>query len=148
MSIQRASEVDTLVFDLNGTLTKGKPQIQKIKSLDAQNQLSEDDILEYLFALEHHSEHPIAKAICARAKQKRQQRTVQRPSLITSDVDQSHHAGISATIDKQVYTVGNSDRMEALGIDMTAYASVLQSDEAEHVVFLAREKNHCFGHLA
>ncbi|WP_375751033.1 copper-translocating P-type ATPase [Vibrio sp. HN007] len=59
--LQSASKIDTVVFDKTGTLTKGEPEVLDITTTSTFNQ---DDILKYAYALENHSEHPLAKAIC------------------------------------------------------------------------------------
>jgi Cu+-exporting ATPase len=64
-AIQTMKEVDTIVFDKTGTLTAGKPVVTDIFDL------SEDkSLFKVLASLENYSEHPIAKAIVEKAKNK------------------------------------------------------------------------------
>ncbi|OGT21677.1 MAG: metal-transporting ATPase [Gammaproteobacteria bacterium RIFCSPHIGHO2_02_FULL_42_13] len=63
--LELPSKLRAIAFDKTGTLTKGKPDVQQVIPL---NDHSEQDLLQVAAALEMNSEHPIARAICARAK--------------------------------------------------------------------------------
>lgn len=65
--IEEASKLDAFVFDKTGTLTAGKPVVTEILPLKG---LSEDYILSVAAAAEKYSEHPLARAILAAARQK------------------------------------------------------------------------------
>lgn len=54
-----------IAFDKTGTLTQGKPEVQQIIPL---NNHTDKTLLNVAAALESNSEHPIAHAICQRAK--------------------------------------------------------------------------------
>jgi Cu+-exporting ATPase len=58
-------KVDTLVVDKTGTLTEGKPKLVTIKST---SDFSENEVLKFAASLEQGSEHPLASAIMAGAK--------------------------------------------------------------------------------
>ncbi len=60
-SLEAASAIDTVVVDKTGTLTEGK--ITLVTNLP-------DDLLQKAASLEVHSEHPIARAIVAKAQEK------------------------------------------------------------------------------
>jgi len=64
--LQTASKIDTVVFDKTGTLTEGKPSVQQITLL---SNWQEKELLELVYALESHSQHPLAAAVCEYAKQ-------------------------------------------------------------------------------
>ena len=55
-----------IAFDKTGTLTQGKPEVQQLMPL---NDHTDKTLLNIAAALEFNSEHPIAHAICQRAKQ-------------------------------------------------------------------------------
>lgn len=61
-AIQTMKEVKIIVFDKTGTITKGKPEVTNFIS-----KVKEDYFWEVSGSLEHMSEHPIAKAIVAKA---------------------------------------------------------------------------------
>jgi cation transport ATPase len=59
-ALERMEKVDTVVVDKTGTLTEGKPSLTAILPVGAH---SEADLLRYAAAVEHASEHPLARAI-------------------------------------------------------------------------------------
>ncbi len=65
-TLQKLQSVNTIVVDKTGTITKGKPEVVAVKI----HIRSENEILSILAALESKSEHPLASAILAYAKQK------------------------------------------------------------------------------
>ncbi len=64
-AIEALREIDTLVVDKTGTLTEGRPALEKIIALQP---WSESGLLELAAGLERSSEHPIARAIVAGAE--------------------------------------------------------------------------------
>ena len=60
--------VDTLLLDKTGTLTEGKPRVVTIHSLASG--LRTDEILRLAASVEQSSEHPLARAVVAAAKEK------------------------------------------------------------------------------
>lgn len=66
-AMEQTASIDTVVFDKTGTLTEGKPQVARILPAPGG---TEAGVLSLAAALEHHSEHPIARAV-TEAAQKR-----------------------------------------------------------------------------
>jgi len=66
-SIEILRKVNTLVVDKTGTLTEGKPRLTRIVSADG---WKEDDVLRLAAGVETASEHPLAAAIIAGAREK------------------------------------------------------------------------------
>jgi Cu2+-exporting ATPase/Cu+-exporting ATPase len=64
LTLQKLREVNALVLDKTGTLTRGRPELVEVRRLA---EMEEKQILSILAALEKNSEHPIARAIMARA---------------------------------------------------------------------------------
>ena len=58
--LEALNNVDTVVFDKTGTLTKG---VFKVTKLNANEDFSEDELLEYAAFAESYSNHPIATSI-------------------------------------------------------------------------------------
>lgn len=67
-ALENFSKVGVVIFDKTGTLTTGKLKITGIHSYDPA--LSEDQLLQIAGSLETHSEHPIAKAIVEKMREK------------------------------------------------------------------------------
>lgn len=66
-AIQTLREIDTIVFDKTGTITKGKPEVTEIKT---KNKFNQEEVLKFAASLESLSEHPLASAIITKAKAK------------------------------------------------------------------------------
>jgi len=64
VSLEETGKVQTVVLDKTGTITAGTPQVTDV--LPA-GELSEEELLRIAATLEKHSEHPLAKAVMARA---------------------------------------------------------------------------------
>src|SRR5687767_12535154 len=64
-AIERLRAVDTLVVDKTGTLTEGKPRLADVVAADG---VEVDEVLRLAASLERGSEHPLAAAIVAGAR--------------------------------------------------------------------------------
>lgn len=65
-SLQILEKVDTLVVDKTGTLTEGRPRLKQVIPMES---WSERELLSWAASLERSSEHPLAQAIVAAAKE-------------------------------------------------------------------------------
>jgi Cu+-exporting ATPase len=130
-AIELMEKVTTLVVDKTGTLTEGKPRITKIVAAAG---LSENDLLAAAASVEQQSEHPLASAIVAAAKEK-------QLSLETvSDFSSTTGGGVTATIPRGRVLVGKLAFLRDQGIpgleDLETQAATLQ-DEGQTVMFVA-----------
>ncbi|PTY00105.1 copper-translocating P-type ATPase [Opitutus sp. ER46] len=66
-ALERLAAADTLLIDKTGTLTVGSPRVVKLAPADA---LSADEVLGLAAAAEAASEHPLARAIVAAARER------------------------------------------------------------------------------
>lgn len=129
-SLQAAADIDTLVFDLNGTLTKGEIEVSECI-------ISEPDTISYFALLEEQSSHPIAKIIHAHLIKKA---GLISKSLAITAIDKSHHSGIKAMIDGSMFMIGNKDFLTANKIATTELPS------QKGLVYLVRDA-HIVGHM-
>ena len=67
-ALEQASKVTAIVFDKTGTLTVGQPRVVEV--VTAHRELAEDELLSLVASAEQSSEHPIAEAIVALAKER------------------------------------------------------------------------------
>jgi len=65
VSLEEAGKVDTVVLDKTGTITAGQPQVTDVMPAEG---VTEEELLALAVALEQKSEHPLAKAILAKAE--------------------------------------------------------------------------------
>ncbi|OGS21255.1 MAG: copper-translocating P-type ATPase [Elusimicrobia bacterium RIFOXYA2_FULL_40_6] len=107
-ALEIMEKVNTLVIDKTGTLTEGKP---KLVSLQAEKGFSENEILRLAASLERASEHPLAEAIVAGAKEK-------GIELVKVDNFKSVTGkGVTGEVDGFKVTAGNVKLLESLGIN-------------------------------
>ena len=66
-ALEAMEKVDTLVVDKTGTLTEGKPRVVSVVAAEGQD---EAELLRLAASLERGSEHPLAAAIVAAAKER------------------------------------------------------------------------------
>ncbi len=66
-AIQRMKDVDTVVLDKTGTITKGEPGVTDIVGADS---FSEDEVLTWAAQVEQNSEHPLARAVIKLARER------------------------------------------------------------------------------
>jgi Cu+-exporting ATPase len=64
-ALERLERVDTLVVDKTGTLTEGRPRVARVVAVPP---FTEADVLALAGAVEHGSEHPLAAAVLAAAR--------------------------------------------------------------------------------
>jgi Cu+-exporting ATPase len=112
-ALERMEKVDTLVVDKTGTLTEGKPRVVAVVPAPG---LSETAILPLAAGLERASEHPLAAAIVAAARER------SLPFSEPADFTSVTGKGVTGKIDGHALALGNAKLMEDLGIDLGALA--------------------------
>jgi Cu2+-exporting ATPase len=133
-TLQEADEIDRVVFDLNGTLTLGTPEVCSFE-VTPNAGLTKDDLLAYFAALEKDSTHPMARAICEFAHEKK----IDPPDAWQVTLPQTfNHSGLTACIDEETYTLGNQNMMNEAGIDTDELQRSLNLADGVNVVYLAR----------
>jgi Cu+-exporting ATPase len=131
-ALERFEAVDTLVVDKTGTLTEGKPRLTAIVATDG---FDEAAILSLAASLERASEHPLAAAILAAAKE----RDVGLRSM--TDFRAIAGQGITGLVDGKRVAVGTARLLKDFGADpgaLDARAEELRRDGAS-AMFVAQE---------
>jgi len=129
-AIEVFEKVDTLVMDKTGTLTEGKPKLQAI---EAARGFSEPELLRLAAAVEKASEHPLAQAIVAGARE----RDIQVPKA--ADFESASGKGVYAQVDGKPVRIGNRQLLEDEGIavgDWGERAEELRA-KGQTVIFVA-----------
>jgi len=121
LALETMRTVDTVLFDKTGTLTKGEPTVTAISpARDA----AADDVLALASAAETDSEHPLARAIVAAARD----RGLAVPAA--SDFSSSPAVGVTATVDGHEVRVGGPNLLTELGLDEVGDADTWRTDGA------------------
>lgn len=103
-AIENAKTITHVFMDKTGTLTEGKFTLNKIHSYQAN--LSDQQALTLVAALEQHSSHPIATGVMAAAKQ--QQLTLPE----ATDVETIKGVGVTGTIANQAYAIVTANYLQ------------------------------------
>lgn len=64
-SLEAAGKIQIAVLDKTGTITKGEPKVTDVIPFG----ISENELLKYAYSIETKSEHPLAKAVIAKAQE-------------------------------------------------------------------------------
>ncbi len=131
-ALERLEKVNTLVVDKTGTLTEGKPRVVAVVP---EAGLDEPALLAMAASLERASEHPLAAAIVAAARQ--------RELTVTEPVDFASVTGkgVTGSVNGQRLALGNVRLMQELGVSLSGLADraeALRRDGAT-ALFLARD---------
>jgi len=106
-ALERFEKIDTLVVDKTGTLTEGKPRVVAVAPAEG---FDEATVLSLGAGLERSSEHPLAAAIVASAKQ----RDVAVPDV--ADFGSITGRGVTGRIGGRQVAVGNAKLLKDIGI--------------------------------
>jgi Cu+-exporting ATPase len=117
-SLEQLEKVDTLVVDKTGTLTEGKPRLTRIVTAGG---LGEAEVLRLAGAVEQGSEHPLAAAILAAARERRL--TIPRASEFTAVPGR----GVVATVEEHIVMLGTPAFLESRGVDIEPVRGELHS---------------------
>ena len=116
-ALEKMDKVDTLIVDKTGTITEGKPTVEKVGSFS--QDLNENDILEMIVALNSNSEHPLAEATVVYGKEKGTKvKKAEQFSAVTGK-------GVEGTVNGKLLALGNPKMME--------YADATVSDSMKMV---------------
>jgi len=129
-ALETLEKVTTLVVDKTGTLTEGKP---KLVTVVPQGGVDEPQLIRLVASLEKVSEHPLAAAIVAGARDR-------GVTLVdVTDFESLTGKGLRGTIDGHPVAIGNLKLLESLSID--AGSLRVTADELRHtgqtVIFVA-----------
>ncbi|HPH61214.1 MAG TPA: copper-translocating P-type ATPase, partial [Candidatus Syntrophosphaera sp.] len=129
-ALQRMKDIKAMVFDKTGTLTHGKPKLLKYKGVG----IPEDEALALALSLEAGSEHPLARAIVAAAKEKGLQ------AQSATEFQNHSGRGVSARLEDLMYWLGSASLLREEGV--RGLDELPEETELEHAsrVYLADQE--------
>lgn len=105
-ALETMNKVNVLITDKTGTITQGKPSVEKIFAVEGSDN---DDLLQKIASLNQYSEHPLATAVVTYAKEK---------DIVLKEVDNFEAIagmGVVWTIKGEKIALGNIKLMEQFG---------------------------------
>ena len=130
--LEHAYKLNAIVLDKTGTITKGKPEVTDIISL---NGLEQGEILRLAASAEQGSEHPLGVAIYEKGKESNKNLTS------PTDFTALPGMGIQAVIDSQEIYLGTRKLMLENSIDVSAVENQISAleDAGKTVMLMALE---------
>jgi Cu2+-exporting ATPase len=134
-ALENAKQVDIVVVDKTGTITKGQPEVNEIIWL--RSDVKRDQILEEVLAIENKSEHPLANSIVKYLNH------LSNSSLNVIKFNSETGLGVSATIYENEYLIGNYQLMKENQIDIEEEHQYFNQfgNTAQTQVFVAKNKS-------
>jgi Cu+-exporting ATPase len=125
-ALEQARQIDTVVLDKTGTLTEGRPAVTEILPAAA----TETEVLAMAAAAQAGSEHPLARAVLARATGLR--------LAPMADFQSLAGLGLTATVAARRIVIGNRALMRQTGIaSLPEAASSALEAQGRTVMFVA-----------
>ena len=109
-ALENTHTIKTVILDKTGTCTEGKPEITQIYT----NGVEQTSLLEFAYAVESKSSHPLAKAITKYCEQE----NVKLKE--TKDYSETVGGGITGIVEGKKISIGNKRLMEMLSVDVTS----------------------------
>ncbi|MBF9219782.1 heavy metal translocating P-type ATPase [Hymenobacter ruricola] len=130
-ALEKAHQVDTVLLDKTGTITRGEPAVTDFLPAPGQDTAS---LLPLVAALERQSEHPLAEAVVRYADARS---TSALPAIGFRAIEGK---GAAATVNGQAALIGNqrllAEENVAVSADLTAHAEQLLA-QAKTVLYVA-----------
>jgi Cu+-exporting ATPase len=129
-SLETAHQLDTIVLDKTGTLTRGQPSLTDVVESPG---IERRELLTLAASVERVSEHPLAEAIVRKAKEE------QLDLFEPKDFQAIAGHGVEATVDSKKVLLGNRRLMEDRRIQLNGLAGHAErlSNEGKTPMFLA-----------
>ena len=103
-ALEKMDKVNTLIIDKTGTITEGKPTVEKVGSFD--DSFSEQELLQYIISLNNLSEHPLAEATVKYGKE-------QKTELLKADgFNAVTGKGVEGKVNNKKVALGNAKMMQ------------------------------------
>jgi Cu2+-exporting ATPase len=131
LALEQSRTVDTFLFDKTGTLTKGAHTVVGVAGAD----IDEDEVLRVAGGVESDSEHPLARAIVAAARDR-------GPIAPASKFRSITGRGVEATIDGTAYAVGGPALLRERSLtepDALSEWSSRWRDRGASILYLTRD---------
>ncbi len=113
-AIENLRKIDTLIVDKTGTLTEGRPVYEKAVAAEG---FKDVDVLRLAASLDQGSEHPLAAAIVAAARE--QGLGLAKPEQFDSESG----IGVRGNVEGKSLALGNTALMEQLGVKVDTLKS-------------------------
>jgi heavy metal translocating P-type ATPase len=131
--LEKAADVDTIVFDKTGTITSGTPRVSRIITIDPD--ITPERILQLAASSQEKWKHPLSLAVLTKIRECE----IEIPSSLKTELIIGH--GIRAVIDDHQILVGSHHFMEDFKVDHEAghEEEIRIQKKGEAVLFVAQD---------
>jgi len=133
-ALENMNKVNVLITDKTGTITEGKPSVEKVVAFE----YSEEELLQFIASLNQYSEHPLAQAVVKFAKMKNVSLTK------VEDFENIAGKGVIGTAIGKKTALGNKKLMEQAGATVSAIIEekiIAEQKLGKTVSYIAVDKN-------
>jgi len=121
-AIENLRKIDTLIVDKTGTLTEGRPSFERAVGAPG---FDETEVLRLAASLDQGSEHPLAAAIVAAARERGL--SLSKPEQF----DSVSGIGVHGTVDGKALALGSTALMQQRGVDVSALVAQAEALRGE-----------------
>jgi len=130
-ALEKMNKVDTLIVDKTGTITEGKPSVEKVIATDSVDEIT---LLKYITSLNQYSEHPLAEAIVNYGESKKISITK------VNDFEAIAGKGVVGTVENKKIALGNAKLLEQFSVviaESLADKVVAEQEQGKTVSYIA-----------
>ena len=140
-ALEKMNTVDILIVDKTGTITEGKPSVEKVIATSA---VKETKLVHYIASLNQYSEHPLAEAIVNYGKSKKV--SISK----VNDFEAITGKGVSGTVGDKKVALGNAKLLEQFSIVITeTLAKEVKAEQQQgKTVSYITEENEAVGYVS
>ncbi|MEO6902772.1 MAG: copper-translocating P-type ATPase [Bacteroidia bacterium] len=121
-ALEKMNKIDTLIIDKTGTITEGKPSVEKVV---AEEGFNTDELLQKIASLNKHSEHPLGEAIVKYGKEKGIK------LLDVKNFEAVTGKGVTGIVENKKIALGNNTLMANNNAKISDKLSTLVKNEQE-----------------
>jgi len=138
-SLEKMNSIDIVIIDKTGTVTEGKPSVEKVISVTPG--ISDDDLLQKIISLNSSSEHPLAKATMQYGSDKNLE------VLQVADFEAVTGKGVTGNLAGRKVALGNEKLMEEVNAIVSAELKeqVVAEQKLGKTVSILSEDNKAIG---
>ncbi len=110
-ALEKMEKVTTLIVDKTGTLTEGKPTVEKVGTFG--EKFTEKEILQHIVSLNSNSEHPLAEATIKYGKEQKVE------TFKSESFNAITGKGVEGMVEGRKVALGNLKMMQAAGAEVS-----------------------------
>lgn len=127
-ALEEAGSITAIAFDKTGTLTMGRPAVNGVRSVSGD---TEHELITLAAAVENNSEHPLARAVVARATQ------MNAEIPVVTEFESVTSAGAMATVNGRRIGVGNERLLAQLDVPAEQIDRITSAEQQGSAIFVA-----------